>query len=79
MTSHNLRELLQAEINVTINSDDPAYFGGHVNANYQAIIEGLDLTENECYILLKNSLTSAFVDTRVREEMVSRLDGYWFK
>lgn len=79
MTSHNLRELLQAEVIVTINSDDPAYFGGHVNANYQAIIEGLDLTENECYILLKNSLTSAFVDTRVREEMVSRLDGYWFK
>lgn len=77
MADHNLRELLQAGVNVTINSDDPAYFGGHVNENYQSIISALQLTENECYTLLKNSLVSAFVNAQTRDKMLMQLNAFW--
>lgn len=77
MGEHNLRELLQAGVNVTINSDDPAYFGGHVNENYQSIISALQLTENECYTLLQNSLKSAFVNAQTRDKMLMQLYAYW--
>ncbi|WP_226569948.1 adenosine deaminase [Mangrovibacter yixingensis] len=77
MADHNLRELLQAGVNVTINSDDPAYFGGHVNENYQSIISALQLTENECYTLLKNSLISAFVNAQARDKMLMQLNAFW--
>lgn len=77
MSQHNLRELLDAGVNVTVNSDDPAYFGGHINSNYQALIESLELTAVQCYQLLKNSLESCFVSHELRQSMVTRLDHFW--
>ena len=77
MRQHNLLKLLDAGVNVTINSDDPAYFGGHVNENYAALIAALDLSEQQCYRLLRNSLESAFATPELRQSMVTRLDQYW--
>ncbi|MBJ3816135.1 adenosine deaminase [Shimwellia pseudoproteus] len=77
MRQHNLLALLNAGVNVTINSDDPAYFGGHVNENYAALITALDLNEQQCYRLLRNSLESTFASAELRQSMVTRLDQYW--
>jgi adenosine deaminase len=77
MTKHTLKELLDRGVAVMVNSDDPAYFGGYVNANYFAITEALKLNEDEVYTLLRNSLEASFVTPLERDAMVAKLDAYW--
>jgi adenosine deaminase len=77
MTKHTLKDLLDQGVAVMINSDDPAYFGGYVNANYFAIVDALRLDDHEVYTLLKNSLEASFVTVDERAAMVARLDAYW--
>lgn len=47
MQEHNILKLLRQGVLVTVNSDDPAYFGGYVNENYEAICDNLDLSKEE--------------------------------
>jgi len=77
MTRHTLKDLLDQGVAVTINSDDPAYFGGYVNANYFAIVDALRLSDKEVYTLLRNSLEASFVTDEERAAMIARLDGHW--
>ena len=60
LTNYPIREFLNAGMTVTINSDDPAYFGGYINANYLALAQSLNLTRYELDILAKNSLQARF-------------------
>jgi adenosine deaminase len=60
MRDHPLRTMLKLGLKVTINSDDPAYFGGYVNENYLAVAEGLGLSEGELEQLAKNSFEASF-------------------
>jgi adenine deaminase len=77
MTKHTLKDLLDQGVAVMINSDDPAYFGGYVNANYFAIVDALKLDDREVYTLLRNSLEASFVSDEERAAMIARLDTYW--
>ncbi|SAK59288.1 adenosine deaminase [Caballeronia ptereochthonis] len=77
MTKHTLKDLLDQGVAVMINSDDPAYFGGYVNANYFAIVDALKLSEDEAYTLLRNSLEASFVTDEERAAMIARLNTYW--
>ena len=77
MTKHTLKDLLDQGVAVMINSDDPAYFGGYVNANYFAIVDALKLSDKEVYTLLRNSLEASFVSDEERDGMIARLDAYW--
>lgn len=77
MTKHTLKDLLDQGVAVMINSDDPAYFGGYVNANYFAIVDALKLDDHEVYTLLRNSLEASFVTDAQRADMIARLDAYW--
>ncbi|HEY8182554.1 MAG TPA: adenosine deaminase, partial [Thermoanaerobaculia bacterium] len=61
MKDHNLRTLLQRGIVATINSDDPAYFGGYVVDNYLAVASALGLTEAEIRQLALNSFEASFL------------------
>jgi adenine deaminase len=61
MQQHNLARMLRAGVCVTVNSDDPAYFGGYMNANYIAVADDLALTQQELYQLASNSFQAAFV------------------
>lgn len=61
MKEHNLRKLLQHGLRVTINSDDPAYFGGYIVDNYLAVAEALSLTEDEIRQLARNSFEASFL------------------
>jgi adenosine deaminase len=79
MAKHTLKALLDQGVAVMINSDDPAYFGGYVNANYFAILDALHLTDAQAYTLLKNSLEASFVTPAERDAMVASLDAYWHK
>lgn len=61
MQQHNIRRLLQQGVHVTVNSDDPSYFGGYMNDNFIAIAEALDLTDAELKQLAINSFEASFI------------------
>ena len=75
MADHNLRRLMELGLCVTINSDDPAYFGGYVAENYRAARDALGLTREEIIHLARNSFLASFLnpmDKRARLEDVDR-------
>ena len=75
MADHNLARLLDAGLNVTINSDDPAYFGGYVNDNYRAAFSALpSLQAKDAWRLLCNSFEASFVDAADRQRWAVELD-----
>lgn len=61
MKNHNILKLLKKGLLVTVNSDDPAYFGGYLNENYEALVEGLNLSEEELKQLIDNSFKASFL------------------
>ena len=74
MTQHPLRAMLDAGIVATINSDDPAYFGGYVLDNYIAVRDALDLTRDEIVTLAKNSITASFLDDVAKDKWRAQID-----
>ena len=73
LREHNLARLLHAGLCVTINSDDPAYFGGYMNANFLATADALDLSREELLELARNSFTAAFVTEDERRPWLDEL------
>ncbi len=61
LAAHPLRAMLNAGLKATVNSDDPAYFGGYVNANFIAVADALDLSRDEIIALARNSFTGSFL------------------
>jgi len=75
LADHNLADLLRAGIRATINSDDPAYFGGYVNDNLLATFDALpQLGAADAYALASNSFEASFVDAAAKQAWRSRLD-----
>lgn len=67
---HPLPEMLAADLNVSVHSDDPAYFGGYADDNYAAARDGLGLTDDQLRTLAANSFTSSFLDRDTRDAHV---------
>ena len=61
MGEHNIRRLLQKGVHVTVNSDDPSYFGGYMNDNFIAIQQALDLSNDELKQLAIHSFEASFI------------------
>ena len=62
LSSHPLKRMLDAGLKATVNSDDPAYFGGYVNDNYRRVADALALERAELATLMRNSLAAAFAE-----------------
>ena len=77
LKEHPLKDMLQKGLLVTINSDDPSYFGGYVNDNYLAITDALNLIKEEVYQLAKNSFNASFLDKESKKEMIKKVDKYY--
>ena len=75
MRQHNIGQLLQQGLCVTVNSDDPAYFGGYVLDNYVAIAEALDLSKAQLAQLARNSFEASFLDTASKQKWLLRIDA----
>jgi adenosine deaminase len=75
LAAHNLKTLLDAGLKVTINSDDPAYFGGYVAKNYLDTAVALGLGRSELKRIARNSLEAAFVDEAERAPWLARLEA----
>ncbi|MDJ0973541.1 MAG: adenosine deaminase [Planctomycetota bacterium] len=73
---HNLRRLKDAGLLVTVNSDDPAYFGGYVNANYQAVAEGLGFGTEDLAELARNSFRASWLDDDAKARHLADVDAY---
>ncbi|MCY1721922.1 adenosine deaminase [Prolixibacteraceae bacterium Z1-6] len=71
-----LKTLLENNILVTINSDDPAYFGGYVNENYIAVAEAFRLTRKDVITLAENSFKASFLSKEEKEEWIGKLNLY---
>ena len=76
MADHNILELLDQGICATVNSDDPAYFGGYINENFLALENELGMTKNQAVQLARNSFTASFLSPSKSAEMIAKLDQY---
>ena len=76
MAKHNLARLLRAGLAVTINSDDPAYFGGYMNDNYLAVAEALSLSREEIVQLARNGIAASFLVAADKGRLTAELDQY---
>ncbi|MCO8043179.1 adenosine deaminase [Acinetobacter bohemicus] len=73
MQQHNIRRLLQQGVHVTVNSDDPSYFGGYMNDNFIAITEALDLSQEELKQLAINSFEASFMSETEKTQWISKI------
>lgn len=76
MAEHPLRRMLQAGLMATVNSDDPAYFGGYMNENFLAVQQALDLSLDEIVTLAGNGFRAAFCDEATKRQYLAELDAY---
>lgn len=76
LRQHNLARMLRAGVCVTINSDDPAYFGGYMNANFLAVCEALELSRAELIQLAKNSFCASFAAPEQKQVWLDELEQY---
>jgi adenosine deaminase len=76
MAEHNLRRLMERGLCITINSDDPAYFGGYLNENLVAVQQVFDLGRDEIVALVKNSFTASFLPASKKETCLNEVDNF---
>jgi len=79
LKNHPLLELMEAGLMVTINSDDPAYFGGYMNENYSRIASALKLSKKQITELTINSFKSSFLPNSDKEKMIRKIEEYYQK
>jgi adenosine deaminase len=75
MRQHNLKRMLDAGLCVTLNSDDPAYFGGYVLANYLEAAAGLSLSVDHLRQLARNSIEASWLDGSAKADLLARIDS----
>ena len=74
LKDHNLKAMLDAGVCVTINSDDPAYFGGYMNKNYSESSKALHLSIFDLADIAKNSFKAAFMESSWKDKKISEID-----
>jgi len=73
LKDYNLKRLLEYGLCVTVNSDDPAYFGGYLNENFEALVQSLNLSEEQVKTLAKNSFRASFLDKETKQRYVDAI------
>lgn len=76
MKQHPLKKMLDLGLKATINSDDPAYFGGYMNDNFKAVAKSLSLTQGDFVTLVKNSIDASFLSETEKEPLRQKLAAY---
>lgn len=78
LADHPLREMLDAGLLVTVNSDDPAYFGGYVDDNFRAVQQALALEPETLRLLAANSFRASFIDDDRKAELLAEVAAFTF-
>ena len=76
MSVHPLKRMLERGLKVSIHSDDPAYFGGYLDANFEAVTRELGLSPSERATLAKNSIESSFLDEAAKSQLSAQVDTW---
>lgn len=76
MQFHPLAKMLNYGILATVNSDDPAYFGGYLNENYLAVAQALNLSAKQLVALAKNSFQASFLPSGLKAQYILKVDEY---
>lgn len=71
MSEHNILKLLEYGLNVTLNSDDPSFFGGYLLENFMALSEHLDMSEAQATQLARNSINSSFLTEEEKRTLLA--------
>jgi adenosine deaminase len=74
MEDHPLKEMMDRGIKVTVNSDDPAYFGGYLNDNFIAVADALQLSKEEIVQLVKNSFEASFISDGEKRTFLKKVE-----
>ena len=77
MEQHNLKRLLDLGLCVTVNSDDPAYFGGYMTENYLAVQKALDLDMEDIHRLAQNAIQASFISQQEKQGLLDELGDYF--
>ncbi len=78
LTDHPLRRMLDLGLLATVNSDDPAYFGGYVDENLEGVRKALGLGDDHLRLLARNSFEAAFIDAPTRARYLAEVEAYRF-
>ncbi len=76
MKDHPLKIMIQKGLVVTVNSDDPAYFGGYINTNFIETAKAIDLSYNDILILAVNSFNASFLDDAEKAVLIALVNEY---
>jgi adenosine deaminase len=76
LADHPLPAFLEAGVVVTVNSDDPAYFGGYANANYEAVRATFGFSDEVLARLARNSVTASFLPDGRKTGLLSEIDAW---
>jgi adenosine deaminase len=76
MSQHNILEMLELGVCVTVNSDDPAYFGGYMTENFDALAQGLGMSREQASQLVTNSIEASFADETRKQEIQALLADF---
>jgi len=77
MADHNLKRLLDLGLCVTVNSDDPAYFGGYMTENFLAVQESLGLDQGDLFRLARNAVQASFISQQEKKRLLDELSEYF--
>jgi adenosine deaminase len=75
MTQHPIKKMLSLGLNATVNSDDPAYFGGYMNDNYRALIQQTGINKDQLLQLAKNGINCSWMDEPTKSTHLQALDA----
>jgi len=73
LSEHPIRKMLALGLNACINSDDPAYFGGYMNENFNGLIDAVSLTRDEIFQLTINAFESSFLSRADKQIHLERI------
>ncbi len=76
MNQHNLKQMLNLGLCVTVNSDDPAYFGGYIEENFRALHEVQGLDFQDIYKLARNGFQASFLNPKEKQKYLDELDEF---
>ena len=79
MTQHPLAQMLEKHMVATVNSDDPAYFGGYMNENFMAVAVALNLSKEQLAQLSKNAFAASFLSNAEKEVMLGKVEQFYLK
>lgn len=76
LKQHPLKKMLNLGLKATVNSDDPSYFGGYMNENYQSIADALGLDKDDILTLARNAIEASFLNAKEKDVLFNKLDTY---